>query len=248
MTVGLVGAEANIVEGREGGLAPYDEAWAWQREIWAERVAGKRPDTFLLVQHPHTFTMGLRAKAEHLVWDSSERIQKGVNVVQIDRGGDVTYHGPGQLVVYPIVDLQVRRMDLHQYLRALEDLGIGVLKEYGVEGGRIKGYTGVWAPLNGSSSEGVSGEMNMAKIGAIGIKVSKWVTMHGMAFNVSPDLSYFSGIVPCGLCGKPVTSLRNLLGRQVPIEEVTSKMASHIGRVFGVASQILTWDQRVNRA
>ncbi len=216
-----------------GGFMPYQQAWDFQRQIWARRVEGSTLDTFLLVQHPHTYTLGVRGKPGNVLWQEAEQRERGVEVVQIDRGGDVTYHGPNQLVLYPIIHLQERKMDLHRYLRALEEVVIRTLAEYGVTGGRIKEYTGVW----------VGG----AKIAAIGIKVSKWVTMHGIAFNVSPDLNYFGGIIPCGLCGREVTSLEKLTGRRVPVSEVVPKISRHTADVFEVEMEELSCDELVKR-
>jgi len=179
-----------------------------------------------------------------VLWNEEERRQRGVDLIHVDRGGDVTYHGPGQLVMYPILHLANRRWNLHQYLRALEEIWILTLADFGIPAGRVKGCTGVWVAKDRTAlrvtPEGFMVDGAAAKIAAIGIKVSQWVTLHGVAFNVSPDLEYFKGIIPCGLVGQPVTSLTEIMGREVSLEETASKARGHAGRVFGMSWESLS--------
>ena len=204
------------------GTTSYNPTWDLQRKILDLRVAGKLDDVLLLNEHHHVYTLGKSSDENHLLAESEEMRAKGVEVFHIDRGGDVTYHGPGQIVGYPILDLHHHSLDLHKYLRDLEEVIIRTLAEYGIEGKHDSSYTGVWV---GSD-----------KIAAIGVKVSRWVTMHGFAFNINTDLSYFDRIIPCGIFHRGVTSLRHLLGKQVPIDEVEKKLVRHFGEIFQIHS------------
>lgn len=177
----------------------------------------------LWVEHPPVFTLGKSGKMEHLLVDKEALAEKGIEFYQTNRGGDITFHGPGQLVVYPIFDLDNFFTDIHKYLRFLEEAVIETLKEYGLNGSRSQGETGVWLEV---------GTPFARKICAMGVRASRWVTMHGMAFNINTDLSYFDHIVPCGIQGKGVTSLSKELGREIGLEEVKEKLKTHLGRLF----------------
>ncbi|MDE3167413.1 MAG: lipoyl(octanoyl) transferase LipB [Acidobacteriota bacterium] len=201
---------------RELGRIRYGEALALQQQLAAERKQGLVPDHLLLLEHPHVVTMGRNGREENLLASDEVMTRSGIEYFPTDRGGDVTYHGPGQLVGYPILDLREWKRDVGAYVRALEQTIIDTLAEYGIEGGRIAGLTGVWV-----------GER---KIAAIGVHLSRWVTSHGFALNVSTDLSYFQYIVPCGLT-KPVTSMA-ALGVRATWEEVGRRLAPHFARNF----------------
>ena len=177
----------------------------------------------LWVEHPPVFTLGKSGKMEHLLVDKMALAEKGIEFYQTNRGGDITFHGPGQLVVYPIFDLDNFFTDIHKYLRFLEEAVIETLKEYGLNGSRSQGETGVWLEV---------GTPFARKICAMGVRASRWVTMHGLAFNINTDLSYFDHIVPCGIQGKGVTSLSKELGREIGLEEVKEKLKTHLGRLF----------------
>ena len=177
----------------------------------------------LWVEHPPVFTLGKSGKIEHLLVDKEALAEKGIEFYQTNRGGDITFHGPGQLVVYPIFDLDNFFTDIHKYLRFLEEVVIETLKEYGLNGSRSQGETGVWLEV---------GTPFARKICAMGVRASRWVTMHGLAFNINTDLSYFDHIVPCGIQGKGVTSLSKELGREIGLEEVKEKLKTHLGRLF----------------
>lgn len=199
---------------RFAGTVRYAEALAMQKDLVRRRIAGEIPDTLLFVEHPHVVTLGKLAKAEHLLaW------RPDVEVVETDRGGDVTYHGPGQVVGYPIVDLNALRRDVKWYLERLEEVLIRACARYGVAAARQPGLTGAWV-----------GE---AKIGAIGVRVERWVASHGFALNANTDLSYFDLIIPCGLEGKRVTSLAREVGRNIDLEELRRRLAEIFGEVFG---------------
>lgn len=177
----------------------------------------------LWVEHPPVFTLGKRGKIEHLLVDKKALAEKGIEFYQTNRGGDITFHGPGQLVVYPIFDLDNFFTDIHKYLRFLEEAVIDTLKEYGLNGSRSQGETGVWLDV---------GTPFARKICAMGVRASRWVTMHGLAFNINTDLSYFDHIVPCGIQGKGVTSLSKELGREISLEEVKEKLKTYLGCLF----------------
>ena len=202
------------------GLVSYTDGLRLQRQLVAQRKIGTIPDTLLLLEHPHVYTLGRNAKNENLLTSAEELAARGAQVFEIDRGGDVTYHGPGQLVGYPILDLAQHRRDIAWYMRSLEEVLIDVAGDYGIKAGRQAGAPGLWVGDD--------------KLAAMGVHISRWVTSHGFAFNVNTDLRYFDWIVPCGLRDKGVTSLQKLLGRQVDMDEVVEKVVSHFGRVFGM--------------
>ena len=202
------------------GLVPYADALALQRTLHALRVAGTIPDTLLLLEHPPVITLGKAFHPEHLRYAREFYAQQGVELHPTDRGGDVTCHNPGQLVGYPIFDVSQHGRDLHKFLRDIEQAIIDALHAFGVEAHRESGYTGVW--------------VGNAKIAAIGIKVTKWVSMHGFALNVNNDLRLFQTIVPCGIADRPVTSLQQVLGGAVPMEQVKHAMARAFERVFRI--------------
>lgn len=198
---------------------PYGEAWDLQYRLHSLRREGKIEDTLLLLEHPHTYTLGKTADRANLIGSDQYLEENGIKVFEIDRGGDITYHGPGQLVGYPIIDLQKWKPDSHLYLRTLEEIMIDVLADYGITAGRKDGFTGVW--------------ISEEKIAAIGIKISRWVTMHGFAFNINTDLNLFSGIIPCGIKDKEVTSLSKILGREIDMDEIKSKIKNRFAFHFG---------------
>lgn len=200
------------------GSIDYKICWDLQKDVFQKRVDDKTNDTFFMLEHPHTYTLGKLANKTNLVGSDEYLKEKGVSVYDIDRGGDITYHGPGQIVGYPIIKLSDWKKDTHHYLRQLEEMLILTCEEYGLKVGRKKEFTGVW--------------LEDRKIAAIGIKISKWVTMHGFAFNVSTDLSLFNGIIPCGITDKSVTSLEKELGKTIPIEEVKQKLLNNFSKVF----------------
>lgn len=196
----------------------YPAAWAWQRELYLARLDGERDDSLMLLEHPHTYTLGRRAVEGDLVYDESQRASKGIELFHVDRGGRATYHGPGQLVGYPILGLG-ERYDVVNYLRALEEVLIRTAADLGVEAHRDDDHTGVWVGTN--------------KIGAIGVKITRGITMHGFAFNVSTDLDMFGGIVPCGIQGRWVTSVLNETGASHDLKDVGQLAANHLAEVFG---------------
>lgn len=202
------------------GLLDYQEAWDLQRKLHRARFDRIIDDTFILAEHPHTYTIGKAGHEDNLITDESLLNREGIGVYRIDRGGDITYHGPGQIVGYPILDLHNYYLDVHRFLRDLEEVIIQTLAEYGIVAERIRGLTGVWA--------------NGAKVAAIGVKVSRWVTMHGFAFNVNTDLSYFDNIVPCGISDKPVTSMEKLLGRKIDISKVQDQICKKFSKIFEI--------------
>jgi len=201
------------------GLIDYKKAWDFQNEIYNKRLHNEVNDTLLLLEHPHTYTLGKVAAKENLLSNDEQLKQQGVSVYEIDRGGDITYHGPGQIVGYPIINLSLWHEDTHKYLRGLEEVLMLTCSEYGLDTERNSKYTGVW--------------LKDRKIAAIGIKVSRWITMHGFAFNVNTDLSYFNGIVPCGIKGKEVTSLSRELRKYIDLNEVKLVIVEKFKEVFG---------------
>ena len=204
---------------RRLGVVRYADALELQRALVEERKAGRIPDTLLLLQHPHVLTIGVKKNGrQHILAEPETLAARGVEVFETGRGGDVTYHGPGQLVGYPIIDLHPDRRDVHKYVRDLEAVMIGVCADYGLAADRVKGMSGAW--------------IGDAKIGAIGVRISRWVTSHGFAFNVTTDLDFFNLIVPCGIAGKAVTSLASQLDRQVPMAEVEDRFIRHFSTVF----------------
>lgn len=200
------------------GNIEYKDAWDLQKSILDLRYRKKIDDVFLLLEHPHTYTLGKTAHYENLIGNSEYLEKNKILVYDIDRGGDITYHGPGQIVGYPIIDLNNWEMDTHKYLRALEEVLIRTCSDYGLNVIRNPEFTGVW--------------IEDRKIAAIGIKVSRWITMHGFAFNVNTDLNLYSGIIPCGIQGKEVTSLSRELNRNVKLERVKSTILKHIIEIF----------------
>jgi lipoyl(octanoyl) transferase len=200
------------------GTIDYKEAWDLQKTIFDLRYQKKKDDILLLLEHPHTYTLGKTANRRNLVGTEDYLRKNIISVYDIDRGGDITYHGPGQIVGYPIIDLNYWKKDTHKYLRALEEVIILTCAEYGIRTTRNDKYTGVW--------------VDDRKIAAIGIKVSRWITMHGFAFNVNTDLSLFNGIIPCGINDKAVTSLKKELGEDVNILEVKQKIQKNFFEVF----------------
>jgi lipoyl(octanoyl) transferase len=207
-----------MLESRYLGRISYDEAHVMQRHLWRQRVLDDIPDQLLLLEHPPVITLGRMAKSEHLLASEPQLAALGIQVREADRGGDVTYHGPGQLVGYAIINLQPDRMDVLQYLRDLEEALIEVLEHYGLFGNRIPGSTGVW--------------VGQRKIAAIGVKISRWVTYHGFAFNVNTNLSAFDFIVPCGIQNAQVTSLQRELRCAADLEEVAQVTAEKMNMIF----------------
>lgn len=199
-------------------LFDYKDAWDLQKSIHQQRVENKIDDVLFLLEHPHTYTLGKVADKKNLVGDEKYLNENKISVYDIDRGGDITYHGPGQIVGYPIISLTNWKMDTHKYLRAIEEVIIKVCSEYGLNCSRVDKYTGVW--------------IEDRKICAIGIKVSRWVTMHGFAFNVNTDLKLFNGIIPCGISDKDVTSLSKELNKEVSLKEVKEKIIHHFMNEF----------------
>lgn len=201
------------------GAVPYRAAWERQRALVADRAAGLAPDTLLLLSHPPVVTLGRGADTRHLLVPPAELARRGIEVVGTDRGGDVTFHGPGQIVGYPIVDLSARGRDLHRYLRDLEEVLIRALSELGIDAGREPGLTGAWTARG--------------KVAAIGVRVSRWIAHHGFALNVDRDVAGFRMIVPCGIRGREVTSIEALLGRPVERAPVLDALERAFGDVFG---------------
>ncbi len=218
------------------GLVEYGAAWELQRRVVAARKAGAVPDVLLLCEHPHVITLGRNGKRANLI--ASDRVldQMGVSFFETNRGGDITYHGPGQLVGYPILNLSEIRRDVGWYVRSLEEAMIRATAEYGISGRRVAGRTGVWVDGGKELKEvkEVEEVKDEEKLAAIGVHISRWVTSHGFAYNVSTDLRYFDLIVPCGIAGKRATSLEKLLGRRVEIKEVAPRIAAHLGAIFGL--------------
>jgi lipoyl(octanoyl) transferase len=216
------------------GLIDYQNAWDKQNTLLEETVAIKTqnrtngtalatPNHLIFCEHPHVYTLGKSGKPENLLLDEQGLIDKRATYYKINRGGDITYHGPGQIVGYPILDLDNFFTDIHLYLRTLEEAVILTLKDYGLEAGRYPGYTGVWLDADNDKAR---------KICALGVRCSRWVTMHGFAFNVNPDLDYFKNIVPCGIDDKDVTSMQLELGYELDIDDVKDKLRGHIATLF----------------
>ena len=205
---------------RRLGLVPYADALALQTHLVEERRHGRIGDVLLLDEHPHVLTLGVRGDGgrSHILAAPDVLGSRGVEVHETGRGGDITYHGPGQIVGYPIIDLKPDRCDVHRYVRDLEEVSIRVAADYGLTGERVAGLTGVW----------VGGE----KIAAIGVRIARWITSHGFALNVTTDLDYFNLIVPCGIADRGVTSLSKLLGRPVDHREVEDRLVQRFTEVF----------------
>ena len=217
------------------GLIGYAEALQLQQELVGQRKAKLIPDSLLLLEHPPVYTLGRNASREHLLFSQEKLRTLNAQVCETDRGGDVTYHGPGQLVGYPIFDLTQHRRDVSWYMRFLEEVFIGVARDYDIQAERLADAPGVW--------------IGNEKLVALGVHLSRWITSHGFALNVNTDLSYFNWIVPCGLPDKGVTSLAQLLGKRIPMEAVIAKVIEHFGKVFGfemeVAEQVESQKWRV---
>jgi len=205
------------------GTVDYAAGLALQHERVTQRKAGAIPDTLLLLEHPHVYTLGRNARRENVLVSPSFLKSRGAEVFETDRGGDVTYHGPGQLVGYPILDLTQHRRDIAWFMRSLEEVFIRVAADYGLEARRVVGATGVW--------------VGNEKLVAMGVHISRWVTSHGFAFNVNTDLSYFDWIVPCGLRDKGVTSIERLSGRPADMVVARERVVEHFGDVFGLNMQ-----------
>lgn len=224
----------NKVNFQDWGLVDYQEAWDRQESIFSEIVAAKTAnrdnktttptDNYLIfVEHPHVYTLGKSGKPENLLLDDNGLKEKSASYYKINRGGDITYHGPGQLVGYPILDLDNFFTDIHLYLRTLEEAIIQTLAEYGITAGRYPGYTGVWLDPDNEKAR---------KICAMGVRCSRWVTMHGFAFNINTDLNYFNNIVPCGIDDKDVTSMARELGHAVDAAQVKELLKEKIAAMF----------------
>ncbi len=226
---------------RRLGVVPYAEGLELQRALIEERKADRIPDTLLLLQHPHVVTIGVKKDGRaHILATPEQLSARGVEVFETGRGGDVTYHGPGQLVGYPILDLNPDRRDVHRYVRDLEEVMIRVCADYGLAAARIKGFSGAWIPSTRKSEAGGltparSGQVGDAKIGAIGVRISRWITSHGFAFNVSTDVEFFNLIVPCGIADRGVTSLAAQLGHPPEMGEVEDRFVEQFAAVFGRA-------------
>ncbi|MGD0338249.1 MAG: lipoyl(octanoyl) transferase LipB [Bacteroidota bacterium] len=205
------------------GRTRYADAWQLQQQIFVARSAQHIPDILLLTEHEHVFTLGKTADKNHLLATTDELTARSIDTFDVDRGGDITYHGPGQLVGYPIIDLSSHYHDTHRYLRDVEEALIIALADLGITAGRHPDFTGVW--------------VGDEKIAAIGVKISRWITMHGFALNVSTDLSLFDRIIPCGIFHKGVTSIEKVLGRPVALSDVAHIVAHRFSEVFHSKSQ-----------
>ena len=208
------------IEVRRLGTIDYQAALDLQAQLVERRKQGLIPDQLLLLEHPPVITLGVRTRSDrsHVLESEAALAAKGVGLFETGRGGDVTYHGPGQLVGYPIVDLKPDRCDVHRYVRDLEEVLIRAVDAFGVRAGRIEGLTGIW--------------VGDQKLAAIGVRISRWVTSHGFALNVNTDLSHFGLIVPCGITDKGVTSLERLLGHALPMDEVAERVARQFAALF----------------
>lgn len=223
------------VQFQDLGLIDYQEAWDFQEKLFAETIALKiehrngtshipTKNHLLFCEHPHVYTLGKSGSIDHLLLNTEGLDEHEAKFYKINRGGDITYHGPGQLVAYPIFDLDYFFTDIHKYMRCLEEAVIEVLAHYGVKGERSDGFTGVWIDVDKPTAR---------KICAMGVKSSRWVTMHGIGFNVNSNLSYFSHIVPCGIDDKTVTSLQQELNRVMDMDEVKALLKEKLATVFG---------------
>jgi lipoyl(octanoyl) transferase len=211
------------LEVRRLGRVGYARGLALQEELVAERQAGRIPDQLLLLEHDPVFTLGRNARGENVLFPKEALAERGFEVFETGRGGDVTYHGPGQVVGYPILDLSPDRRDVHRYVRDLEDVMIRTCADYGVAAQRVQGRTGCW--------------VGPEKLGAIGVRIARWVTSHGFAFNVRNDLAPFGLIVPCGIRDRGVTSLARLLGREPSLEDVMDRLAAHLLAVYSASGR-----------
>ena len=196
------------------GISEFKDTWNLQKELQEKRILGEIEDQLILVEHPAVYTLGKNASKDHIL-----KKKEGISVIQTDRGGNITFHGPGQLVGYPILDLNFYKRSITWYMRELEQLMIDVLKEYGIEGSTKKGLTGTWVKDH--------------KIAALGVRISRWVTMHGFSLNINPDLNYYQDIIPCGIQGYGVTSMAVIMGEEVPsMDEVKIKMVDYFKNRF----------------
>ena len=225
-----------MVQFTDWGLIDYKTAWDQQEVLFKELVDTKLlerefevkdktvlKNTLIFCEHPHVYTLGKSGDTTNLLLDEKGLKEANAVFYPINRGGDITYHGPGQLVAYPIFDLEQFFTDIHRYLRTLEEAIILTLSEYGIEAGRYEGYTGVWLDADNDKAR---------KICAMGVRCSRWVTMHGLAFNVNTDLNYFKNIIPCGIDDKDVTSMERELGQKVDMDEVKEKLKTHLAQLF----------------
>jgi len=216
----------------DAGLIGYAEAWELQKRLVTARKNGAIEDVLLLCEHPHVITLGRNGKREHLLASEQVLRQKGVEFHSSDRGGDITYHGPGQLVGYPILNLAAIRKDVVWYVRMLEEVMIRATAGFGITAERVSGKTGIW--VRGAFNDSNAPASTEEKLGAIGVHISRWVTSHGFAYNVSTDLRYFDLIVPCGIAGRKATSLEKILVRAVTRKEVVQPVVRNFGEVFGL--------------
>jgi len=214
------------------GLISWADAYALQQRLVAARKAGAIDDALLLCEHPHVITLGRNANLANLLASEHVLRQKGVELQPTDRGGDITYHGPGQIVGYPILNLGNIKRDVSWYVRALEEAMIRTSADFGVESFRVPGKTGIW--VRGATDE---------KLGAIGVHISRWVTSHGLAYNVSTDLRYFDLIIPCGIAGSKATSLEKLLQRRATLAEVKPHLIDHLCQVFSLGPSVVSRDE-----
>ncbi len=216
------------------GLINYEESWKKQESIFNKIIDTKiknrnlqkeiKTDNYILTcSHPHVYTLGKSGDEKNLLIDKNIIEKENLEFFKINRGGDITYHGPGQIVIYPILDLENFFTDIHKYLRSLEEAVILTLKDYNIESGRIKDYTGVWIDIKSD---------NPRKICALGVKTSRWVTMHGLALNVNTDLNFFKNIIPCGINDKEVTSISKEVGQDIKIKDVEKKLLNNLSKVF----------------
>jgi lipoyl(octanoyl) transferase len=212
--------QLRTIEVQRLGMVPYLEAQELQRRLVEQRRANEIPDQLLLLQHPPVITLGVKSRNDrsHVLESAEALAARGIQLLETGRGGDVTYHGPGQLVGYPIVDLNPDRRDVHRYVRDLEEVLIRVVARFGIEGSRLPGLTGVW--------------VGDAKLAAIGVRIARWITSHGFALNVGTNLAHFGLIVPCGIADKGVTSIEKLTGCPVPLRDVESAVISKFAEVF----------------
>jgi lipoyl(octanoyl) transferase len=211
-------ASARVLDVRKLGLVSYQDALALQRSLVDDRRAGRIGDTLLLLEHPHVITLGVRGGRSHVLAGPETLAVRGVEIHETGRGGDVTYHGPGQIVGYPILDLNPDRRDVHRYVRDLEEVLMRTAADFGIDASRVPGLTGVW--------------VGNEKLAAIGVRIARWITSHGFAFNVETNLDYFGLIVPCGIADRGVTSLSRLLGRPVELADVEPHIVNHFNNVF----------------
>ncbi len=216
------------------GTMEYGVALSLQRSLLAARRSGLIDNVLLILEHPPTYTIGRRLRAsDHLLYGEETLKARGIRVYETDRGGDITCHGPGQLVGYTIFDIAAWYQDVYRYLRDLEAVIIGLLDEFGIAARRLEGITGVW--------------VEDRKVAALGIRVSRWFAMHGFSLNVHPDLTLYDGIVPCGIADREVTSLERILGRPVAMEEVETSLLHHLGKVFDMSFEEMTLSELQQR-